>query len=51
LQPQPKETLRTPVPAALLVDVLVDFVFELLPLVTMQRRLNGQPAEDWSWYF
>jgi hypothetical protein len=30
------------------VDVLVDFVFELLPLVTMQRRLDEQPAEDWS---
>jgi hypothetical protein len=30
------------------VDVLVDFIFELLPLVTLQRWLDGQPAEDWS---
>jgi hypothetical protein len=37
-----------PVPAAPLVDVLVDFIFELLPLVTLQRRLDGQPVEDWS---
>jgi hypothetical protein len=29
-------------------DALIDFVFELLPLVTMQHRLDGQPVEDWS---
>jgi hypothetical protein len=29
-------------------SALVIFVFELLPLVTMQRRLGGQSAKDWS---
>jgi hypothetical protein len=28
-------------------NALVIF-FELLSLVTMQRRLDGQPAEDWT---
>jgi hypothetical protein len=31
-----------------LASALVIFDFELLPLVTTQRRLDGQPAEDWS---
>jgi hypothetical protein len=31
-----------------LADALAIFVFELLPLVTMQRWLGGQPVEDWS---
>jgi hypothetical protein len=48
LQPWPKEMFRMPVPAAPLADVLVDFVFELLLLVMLQCRLDGQPAEDWS---
>jgi hypothetical protein len=29
-------------------NALVIFVFELLPLVTTQRQLDEQPAEDWS---
>jgi hypothetical protein len=31
-----------------LASALVIFDFELLPLVATQRRLDGQPAEDWS---
>jgi hypothetical protein len=34
------------VPTALLTNALVDFVFKLLPLVTTQRRLDGQLAEE-----
>jgi hypothetical protein len=48
--PRLKETFRTLVSAALLVNSLVDFIFELLPLVMMQRRLDEQSAEDWSWH-
>jgi hypothetical protein len=43
-----KETFRTLVSAALLVNALVNFAFELLLLAMMQRQLDGQPAEDWS---
>jgi hypothetical protein len=31
-----------------LASTLVIFDFELLPLVMTQRRMDGQPAEDWS---
>jgi hypothetical protein len=41
-----KETFRMLVPAALLVNTLINFAFELLSLATMQRWLDEQPAED-----
>jgi hypothetical protein len=44
-----KGTFRMLVLAVLFVNAFVNFDFELLPLATAQRRLDGQPAEGWSW--
>jgi hypothetical protein len=43
-----RRTFRTLVLDALFANALVNFDFELLPLATVQHRLDGQPVEGRS---